>query len=90
MGVTEAYNASRADQDQVLHSLRVLEGIGGCQVPPHAVTHQHHLLKPHPFPPLVQRSDEEGLGRQAVFCSEGGTACSAQHTEGTSKCDQMS
>ena len=76
----EAYNASRADQDQVLHSLRVLKGIGGCQVTPHAVTHQHHLLKLHLFPPLVQRSDEEVLGRQAVFCSEGWAACKNENT----------
>ena len=43
-GMMGAYNASRADQDEVLHSLRVLEGVGGRQVASHAVTHQHHLL----------------------------------------------
>ena len=76
----EAYNASGADQNQVLYSLRVLKGVGGRQVTPHAVTHQHHLVKPHCFPPLVQRSDEEVLGRQAVLCSEGWTAYSAEDT----------
>ena len=71
----EAYNASRADEDQMLNPLRVLQGVGGCQVTPHAVTHQHHLFQPHLFSPLVKRCNEEVLGRQAIFCREGRPAC---------------
>ena len=46
-----AHDAGRADEHEVLHVLRVLQGIAGRQVAAHAVPYQQHLVQAHALPP---------------------------------------
>ncbi len=77
-----AHHAGRADQDQVLDMLRVLQRVGGRQVAAQGVAHQDHLVHVHGFPPALQRAQEEVLRVLPRLCWEARPACRTPYQSG--------